>query len=528
MLQNGASSDYLDPARTTLAGTTSAAYASGSSSGEDVTVTSPDLTLAKTHAASFVRGSTGSYSLTVTNSGTGPTSGTVTLTDTLPAGLVPQSATGTGWSCLVAAQTVTCTRSDVLAAGASYPAVSLTASVSQSAAANVVNTASVSGGGELAAGNDAASDPTAITSSADLGVSQADAPDPVTVGAVETYTVTVHNGGPSDATGVMLTDTLPGAATYVGAAPSQGSCVQFAGTLTCSLGSLANGASATVAVQVSPTPAAGATIVNTAGVAGNEPDANGANDSSAETTSVNHPPTANADGAATGEDIADHLQRHRQRHGSRRRRREPDGQRRRERERRHRRLHAAWRLSLHPAGGLQRRGLVHLHDRRRPRRRGHGHGDRIVVTPINDPPAAADDAATTPEDTPVTLDVRLNDTPGPANESGQTLTVTPGSLSTPANGAAAVDVAGTVTYTPAANFAGIDSFSYQVCDNGSPTLCDTAVVTVTVTAVNDPPVAVDDARTTAEDAPVSLDPTVNDSPGRRTKPGRRSPSRRGR
>ena len=253
MLQNGASSDYLDPARTTLAGTTSAAYASGSSSGEDVTVTSADLTLAKTHAASFVRGSTGSYSLTVTNSGTGPTSGTVTLTRHAPGR--PRAPVGYrhGLELPVAAQTVTCTRSDVLAAGASYPAVSLTASVSQSAAANVANTASVSGGGELAAGNDGASDPTAITSSVDLGVSQADAPDPVTVGAVETYTVTVQNGGPSNATGVMLTDTLPGAATYVGATPSQGSCVPFGATLTCSLGSLANGASATVTRPGRPT-----------------------------------------------------------------------------------------------------------------------------------------------------------------------------------------------------------------------------------------------------------------------------------
>lgn len=512
VLQNGASDDYLDPARTTVAGTTSAAYASGSSGGEDVTVTSADLTLAKTHGTPFVRGSTGSYSLTVTNSGTGPTSGTVTLTDTLPAGLAPQSATGTGWSCLAAGQTVTCTRSDVLAASATYPAVSLTASVSQTAAANVVNTAAVSGGGELTAGNDTASDPTAITSSADLGVSQADAPDPVTVGAVETYTVTVHNGGPSDATGVMLTDTLPAASTYVGATPSQGSCVQFGGTLTCTIGPLANGASATVTVQVSPTPAAGATIANAAGVAGNEPDPNGGNDSSAETTAVNHPPTANVDGAATGEDTpitfsvtANDT--------------DPDSD----------ALTLTGSDAVSPSGGTVActplgnclytppadfNGVDSFGYTIADGRGGTASGTAtVIVTPVNDPPAAANDAATTPEDTPVTLDVRLNDSPGPANESGQTLTVTPGSLSAPANGAAAVDVAGTVTYTPAPNFAGTDSFSYQVCDNGSPSLCDTAVVTVTVTPANDPPLAVDDARTTPEDTPLSLDPTLNDTPG---------------
>ena len=131
---------------------------------------------------------------------------------------------------------------------------------------------------------------------------------------------------------------------------------------------------------------------------------------------------------------------------------------------------------------------------------------------MNDSPVAADDATATPEDTAVTLDVRVNDTPDPANEGGQTLTVTPG-LSAPASGTAVVDVAGTVTYTPAPNFTGVDSFSYQVCDSGAPSACDTAVVTVTVTPANDPPDAVDDSRTTAEDTPVSLDPRTNDSTG---------------
>ena len=303
VLQNGASDDYLDPARTTVNGTTSASYTSGSSTGEDVSVTSSDLTLAKSHVGSFVRGSTGSYSLTVTNSGTGPTSGTVTLTDTLPASLAPQSATGTGWSCGIAVQTVTCTRANALAAGASYPAVSVTVSIGQSAPANVTNSASVGGGNEIVTGNSSASDPTAITSSIDLAVTQSDAPDPVNVGALETYTVTVQNNGPSNATGVTLTDTLPAAITYVGTTPSQGSCVPAGATVTCSLGTIANGASATVTVQLRPTAGAGATIVNTAGVAANETDTNAANDSKAESTTVNHPPVANADGAATNEDV---------------------------------------------------------------------------------------------------------------------------------------------------------------------------------------------------------------------------------
>src|SRR4029077_1485626 len=81
-----------------------------------------DLTIAKSHTGNFVQGQTGaSYAITVTNSGTAATSGTVTMTDTLPAGLTATAIGGTGWTCTLA--TLTCTRSNALAAAASYPAI---------------------------------------------------------------------------------------------------------------------------------------------------------------------------------------------------------------------------------------------------------------------------------------------------------------------------------------------------------------------------------------------------------------------
>ncbi len=64
---------------------------------------------------------------------------------------------------------------------------------------------------------------------------------------------------------------------------------------------------------------------------------------------------------------------------------------------------------------------------------------------------------------------------------------------------------GEVTYTPDADFNGSDSFTYEVCDTGTPVLCDTATVTVDVGVVNDAPVANDDAATTDEDTPVTID-----------------------
>ncbi|HRH60873.1 MAG TPA: cadherin-like domain-containing protein, partial [Chitinophagaceae bacterium] len=72
-------------------------------------------------------------------------------------------------------------------------------------------------------------------------------------------------------------------------------------------------------------------------------------------------------------------------------------------------------------------------------------------------------------------------------------------LTGPANGTVSIDTNGNYTYTPNANFNGTDQFTYVVCDGGTPNLCDTANVTINVTAVNDPPVAVNDNYTTNED-----------------------------
>jgi uncharacterized repeat protein (TIGR01451 family) len=79
-----------------------------------------------------------------------------------------------------------------------------------------------------------------------------------------TYTLSVTNNGPDPATDVVVTDTLPGTATYVSAAPSQGSCVQASGVVTCTLGTIANGGTATIDIVVRPTQAG--LITNTASV----------------------------------------------------------------------------------------------------------------------------------------------------------------------------------------------------------------------------------------------------------------------
>ena len=123
----------------------------------------PSLGITKTHASNFTQGQNGAtYTVTVSNNvAAAPTSGTVTVTDTVPAGLTLVSMAGTGWTCPAAGNA--CTRGDVLAGGASYPPITVTVNVSPSAASLVTNQVSVSGGGSASA---ATSDLTAVNAGA--------------------------------------------------------------------------------------------------------------------------------------------------------------------------------------------------------------------------------------------------------------------------------------------------------------------------------------------------------------------------
>ena len=124
-------------------------------------------------------------------------------------------------------------------------------------------------------------------SKADLALTKTDSPDPVTAGKTLTYTVIVANNGPDTATGVTLTDTLPGGVTFVSATPSQGSC-SGTSTITCNLGTLVNKATATVTVVVEPAAAGG--ISNTATVTSSVSDPNTANNTATVVTTVVNPP----------------------------------------------------------------------------------------------------------------------------------------------------------------------------------------------------------------------------------------------
>ena len=125
----------------------------------------------------------------------------------------------------------------------------------------------------------------------------------------------------------------------------------------------------------------------------------------------------------------------------------------------------------------------------------------VTVTPVNDAPILGNDVSTTPEDEPITIPVLAND----RDPDGDPLTIT---AATSPNGTVVINPDGTITFTPAPNFNGPTTIAYAVSDGKGGTT--TATVSLTVSPVNDPPVAVADTGTTNEDTPVRLSPLAND------------------
>jgi len=119
----------------------------------------------------------------------------------------------------------------------------------------------------------------------------------------------------------------------------------------------------------------------------------------------------------------------------------------------------------------------------------------IDVIPVNDAPIAVDDTPGTPEDAPLNGLVHNND----SDIDGDSLTVTTTPVSPPSNGTLTLLANGSYTYTPNPDFNGTDSFEYEICDDGNPTMCDTAIVTIDISPVNDAPVATLDSLFTVMD-----------------------------
>jgi uncharacterized repeat protein (TIGR01451 family) len=268
--------------------TNSASVSGGGSPGANATdpttiIQLPDLTIAKAHAGNFTQGQTGAtYTLTVSNVGSGSTTGLVTVTDVAPTGLTATAISGSGWTCPTLSS---CNRSDALAPGSSYPAITLTVNVANNAAASVTNSASVSGGGEINTANDTTTDPTTVNLLPDVVITASHNGN-FTQGQIgATYTIVVSNTGGSPTTATVgVADTLPPGLTATAingvgwTCPTLTSCTRS--------DALASGASyPAITLTVSVSLSAPASVTNMATVSGGG-EVNAVNDTATDPTTI--------------------------------------------------------------------------------------------------------------------------------------------------------------------------------------------------------------------------------------------------
>ncbi|MEH3052403.1 MAG: isopeptide-forming domain-containing fimbrial protein [Patulibacter minatonensis] len=271
-----------------------------------------DMVVAQTLSPNLTTGVAGSVTLTATNIGGSTTHGQpVTLTATVPTGVAFGGLTSApGWTCNVALPTITCTRTDTLGAGASYPDVVYALTPSQGATTATFN-AQVAGGNQVNTSNDTDADPVTFARRADLRLTKSVSRATGRVGDTLSYTLTATNLGPSNTTGVVVVDTVPSGITVTGATSTAGTCTTAGQTVTCNVGGMVNGATATITVNGTLAAAsAGQVLVNSATISGADPDPTSSNDTATATTTVDQaadlqltktvsPATVNPGAAAT-------------------------------------------------------------------------------------------------------------------------------------------------------------------------------------------------------------------------------------
>jgi uncharacterized repeat protein (TIGR01451 family) len=255
-------------------------------SDETLIIDSPDVSITKSHAGNLTAGSTAHYTLAVANDGPQPTAGTTTVTDTLPTGLTPTAASGTGWTCNIAGQDVTCDRSDVIDADTAAPDIELQATVGLDAIPSVTNTASVSTPGDDNPSNDSSSDP-AIVRAIDLEITKSHA-QPLRLGRTGHFQLDVKNIGDSPTVDtITVADTVPAGLTPTAASGTGWNCNIAGQDVTCTRNdSLADGDSLpTIDVAVDVGAGAVPGVSNTATVDTTD-DYNPNNDSSTDEAAV--------------------------------------------------------------------------------------------------------------------------------------------------------------------------------------------------------------------------------------------------
>jgi uncharacterized repeat protein (TIGR01451 family) len=260
-----------------------------------VTVSSADLSVTKTAPASVVSGSPLTYTITILNNGPNPATNAI-LTDPMPPGTTFSSFvqnTGPAASCSTPAAGANGTISCGFALLGSGASAQFTLTVGVGNVSSVSNTATANSDSfDSNQANNSSTATTVVTPSADLAITKT-APAAATAGSTLTYSLAVRNNGPTDATGVSLTDVIPANTTFASFTAPAGwvvmtPAVGATGTVTATNSTLIAMSSATftLVVNVNSGVAVGATITNTANVAAGTPDPNPANNAATATTTI--------------------------------------------------------------------------------------------------------------------------------------------------------------------------------------------------------------------------------------------------
>ena len=207
----------FSPWNTTMAGASPTAWVYFALNRDPlIDVSLPVLGISKSHTGSFTQGQqNATYTVTVSNAArSAPTKGTVTVTETVPSGLTLASMSGTMWNC----SANTCTRNDALAAGASYPAITVLVNVAASATSPQINSVSAAGGGSP---NASATDITTIQSSGPLVSGVFNAATFGAGGIAPNEFISIKGSGLGPATGAVsaMTTLLAGTRIYIGGTP---------------------------------------------------------------------------------------------------------------------------------------------------------------------------------------------------------------------------------------------------------------------------------------------------------------------
>jgi uncharacterized repeat protein (TIGR01451 family) len=212
-----------------------------------------DLAIAKSASTSVVTdGEAFDYTLKVTSKGPSRATGVV-VTDTVPKGLRVMAASSSRGTCTAAGQTVSCDLG-TLGSGAS---ATITVTVLTTKAGTYTNSASVTSEAPDPDPGDNVDDapPVEVSARADVSLAKTASAPTALIGDMVTYELAVANDGPDDAADVTVTDPLPAGGTFVSARPSSGTCAVVAGTLVCNLGSVPNGSTVRIQLQVTLTQA---------------------------------------------------------------------------------------------------------------------------------------------------------------------------------------------------------------------------------------------------------------------------------